>query len=168
MAQLPVSQPNQICILTRSPVIQMHMQVWEAIVTVGFRSPSATHLTNFWVSTFSPEKGGNTAFFKRLLWWFSESIYKKKLMWGLVYVGWSFIHSLTNSLLISYFLLSILPVPRHPLFKATPFKKKKKSYKKLREGECFIDDGKEGKYSSPVVTILSHGQQLSLQHSQIL
>lgn len=80
----------------------------------------------------------------------------------------SFIHSLTNSLLISYFFLSILPVPRHPLFKATPFKKKKKSYKKLREEKCFIEDGKEGKYSSPGVTILSHGQQLSLQHSQIL
>lgn len=81
----------------------------------------------------------------------------------------SFIHSLTNSLLISYFLLSFLPVPRHPLFKATPFKeKKKKPYKKLREEECYIEDGNEGKYSSPVVTILSHGQQLSLQHSQIL
>lgn len=157
----------------------MHMQVWEAILTVGFRSPSATHLPKFWASTFSPEKGGNTAYFKRLLWWFNESIYKKKLTWGLVYVDdhswwsclWMIIHSfihLTSSLLISCYILTILPVPRHLLFKATPFKEKKKHiYKKLREEEYFIEDGKEGKYSSPVVTILSFSNPIrSLEDSQ--
>ena len=41
-------------------------------------------------------------------------------MWELVYVGRSFIHSFNKSLLIAYYILSILPVLRYP------FQEKKK------------------------------------------
>lgn len=67
---------NQICILTKSPAMQMHMQVWEATVIVerlwswadlGSNPNSATYLTKFWASIFSPEKGGNTTYLKRII-----------------------------------------------------------------------------------------------------
>ena len=87
----------RICILTRTPVIQMHIQLWEAIVVERLRSwagldsnpNSAAYLSKSWASIFSPKKEGNTAYFKRILWRFNKSLYKKKLAWGLVYVGWS-------------------------------------------------------------------------------
>lgn len=64
----------------------------------------------------------------------------------------SFIHLFNKSLLIASYILSILPVLRHP------FQEKKKNkhhqQQKLREEECFTGDGKKRKYSSLAVSIL--------------